>query len=155
MRRKVGKSDEVLKNVLSIVSIALVAFLLIVLFKLKGGILGMVLGTIAVAALIYWLMEIKKIFKEQKAPTSEEHEWFYDLIEEEENITFIAKVPGPAREVKAKIVDDLLEIKGGGNFIQKVEIPKGTRLQDRSYINGVLHVKLQKTKTLNNKISSK
>ena len=53
MRRKEGKPDELLKNVLSIVSIAVVALLLIVLFKLKGGILGMVLGTIAVAALIY------------------------------------------------------------------------------------------------------
>lgn len=155
MRRKEGKSDELLRNVLSIVSIAVVALLLIILFKLKGGILGMVLGTIAVAALIYWLLETKKIFKEQKAPASEEHEWFYDLIEEEENITFVAKVPGPAREVKAKIVGDMLEIKGGGNFLQRVQMPKGTRLQDKSYVSGVLHLKLQKTATPNNKIPSK
>ena len=155
MRRKEGKPDDLLKDVLSIVSIAIVAFLLIVLFKLKGGILGMVLGTIAVAALIYWLMEIKKIFKEQKTTSPEEAEWFYDLIKEGENVTFIAKVPGPAREVKVKIADDLLEIKGGGNFMQKVQIPKGTRLQNKSYINGVLHVKLQRTATPNDKIPSK
>jgi len=155
MRRKEWKSDELLRNVLSIVSIAVVALLLIVLFKLKGGILGMVLGAIAVAALIYWLMEIKKIFEEQKAPTSEEHEWFYDLIEEEENITFIAKVPGPAREVKAKIVDDMLEIRGGRNFLQRVQIPKGTRLQDKTYVSGVLHIKLQKTATPNSKIPTR
>ena len=137
---------------LSIVSIAVVALLLVVLFKLKGGILGMVVGTIAVAALIYWLMEIKKIFEEQKAPTSEEHEWFYDLIEEEENITFIAKVPGPAKEVKVKIVDDILEIKGGRNFLQRIQIPKGTILQEKTYISGVLHLKLQKTATPNSEM---
>jgi len=154
MRRKEEKPDELLKNVLSIVSIAVVALLLIVLFKLKGGILGMVLGTIAVAALIYWLMEIKKIFREEKPPSSEESEWFYDLIEEEENITFIAKVPGPAREVKVKIVGDMLEIKGGRNFMQRVQIPKGIRLKNKSYTNGVLHIKLQKTATPNHKILS-
>jgi len=154
MRRKEEKPDELLKNVLSIVSIAVVALLLIALFKLKGGILGMVLGTITVAALIYWLMEIKKIFREQKLPSLEEYEWFYDLIEEEENITFTAEVPGPAREVKIKIVGDMLEIKGGGNFFQRVQIPKGTRLQNKSYTNGVLHIKLQKTATPNNKILS-
>lgn len=147
MKRKREKPDELLKNMLSIVSIALVAFLLIVLFKLKGGLLGMVLGTVAVAALIYWLMELKKIFREQKAPFSEEAEWFYDLIEERENIALIGKVPGPAREVKVKIVGDMLEVTGGGNFLQRVQIPKGIRLQDKSYVGGVLHVKLQKTET--------
>jgi len=145
MRRKEEKSDELPRNVLSIVSIAVVALFLILLFRLKGGILGIVLGTIAVAALIYWLMEMKKIFGEQKVPSAEESEWFYDLIEEGENITFTAKVPGPAREVKVKIVDDMLEIEGGGNFLQRVQIPRGTRLQDKSYVNGVLHLKLQKT----------
>jgi len=115
----------------------------------------MVLGTVAVAALIYWLMEIKKIFGKQKLPSSEESEWFYDLIEDKDNVTFIAKVPGPARAVEVKTVGDMLEIKGGGNFMQRVQLPKGSTLQDKSYINGVLHVKLQKTETHNNMIPSK
>ncbi len=152
MRRKEWRSNELVRDLLSIVSIAVVALILIVLFKLKGGILGMVLGTVAVAALIYWLMEIKKIFEEQKALASEEHEWFYDLVEEAENITFIAKVPGPVREVKVKVVGDTLEIKGGRNFLQRVQIPKGIRLQDKTYTNSILHLKLQKTATPNSKM---
>ena len=39
-------------NILSIISIAVVALLLILLFKVKGGILGIVLGAVAVATLI-------------------------------------------------------------------------------------------------------
>ena len=155
MRRKDWKSDELVRDALSIVSIAIVSLFIILIFKLKGGVIGIALGTVAVAALIYWLIEIKKIFKEQNAPASEEHEWFYDLIEEEEYITFVAKVPGPAKEVKVKVVGDTLEIKGGRNFFQKVQIPKGTRLQDKTYTNGILHLKLQKTATLNNKMYSK
>jgi HSP20 family molecular chaperone IbpA len=145
MKRKREKPNELLKNALSIVSIVVVAALLIVLFRLKGGILGIVLGTVAVAALIYWLMELKKIFREQEAPFPEEAEWFYDLIEERGTIAFTGKVPGPAKEVKVKIVGDMLEIKGGRNFSQRVQIPRGTKLQDKSYIGGVLQVKLQRT----------
>lgn len=155
MKRERESSQELLKDALSIVSIVAVALVLIVLFKVKGGILGIILGTIAVAMLIYWLMEINKIFREEKIPSSEEHEWFYDLVEERENVTFIAKVPGPVKEVRLKIVgnSDMLEIKGGGNFTRRVKIPRGARLQEKSYINGVLYVKFQKMETSNGILS--
>lgn len=155
MKRERESSQELLKNALLIVSIVAAALLLIVLFKVKGGILGIILGTIAVAMLIYWLMEINKIFREEKIPSSEEHEWFYDLVEERENVTFIAKVPGPAKEVRLKIVgnSDMLEIKGGGSFTRRVKIPRGARLQEKSYINGVLYVKFQKMETSNGILS--
>lgn len=155
MRRKKEISDELLENVLSLVGIAAVALFLIVLFRLKGGILGVVLGTIAVAALIYWLMEIRKIFRERKPPSPQGYEWFYDLFEEGEHITLIARVPGPSKEVKIKIVDDMLVIRGGGDFVQRIQMPKGARLQNKSYVNGVLHVKLQRTTVPNNKMPSK
>jgi len=137
MKRKRKKPEETL-NILSIISIAVVALLLIILFKVKGGILGMVLGAVAVATLIYWLKEIKKIWGEV--------EWFYDLIDDGEGVTLIAKVPGPAEEVKVSLHKGVLAIRGGGNFERRVQIPKEVELQDKSYINGVLHVRLQKLK---------
>jgi len=154
MKRERQK-PELLTNILSIMSIAVVALLLILLFKVKGGILGMVLGTIAVAALIYWLKEIKKILGEEKALSPEEAEWFYDLIEEGEGLTLIAKVPGPAEKVKVRLINEILEIKGSGNFMQRLHVPKGAQLQDKSYVNGILHVRLQRLKTPSNQISSK
>ena len=145
MKRKRKNSEEPL-NILSIISIAVVALLLILLFKVKGGILGMVLGAVAVATLIYWLKEIKKIFREEKAYPTGEVEWFYDLIDDGEGVTLIAKVPGPAEEVKVRLHKGVLEIRGGGNFERRVQVPKEVELQDKSYINGVLHVRLQKLK---------
>ncbi len=146
MRREGEKKDETLGNLL-MVGVAVVIILLIVLFKLKAGILGVIIGTVAALVLIYWLMEVKRIFQE-KAPALEEPEWFYDLIEEEENITFVAKVPGPAQEVKVKIVRGMLEVRGGGNFLKRIQVPKGVELQDEKYANGILQVRLRKTETL-------
>ena len=137
MKRKRKNPEETL-NILSIISITVVALLLILLFKVKGGILGMVLGAIAVAALIYWLKEIKKIWGEV--------EWFYDLFDDGEGVTLIAKVPGPVEEVKVSLQKGVLEIRGGGNFERRVQVPKEVELQDKSYINGVLHVRLRKLK---------
>lgn len=142
------KPDELLRSVLTIVGIAVAAILLIALFKLKGGVLGFIIGTIAAAALIFWLMEAKRIFEEHKAPSSKEYELFYDLIEEEENIIFVAKVPGPAEEVKVKIVGDMLEVKGGRNFLKRVRVPKGLEMEDKKYVNGILWARLRKTETL-------
>lgn len=142
MKRKRAKTD-VIKNILSIVSVAVVALFIILIFKLTGGLLGLVLGTIAVAALIYWLKEIKGILTEGEAPSPKEAEWFFDLIEDEKGVTIIAKVPGPEEKVKVRLVNEYLEIKGGADFNQKVRVPKNAKLQDISYINGVLEVKLQ------------
>lgn len=154
MRIGSEKPDELI-NILSIISIAVVAPLLILLFKFKGGILGMVLGTVAVASLIYWLKEIREISREEKVPSQEEDDWFYDLIKEGGSVTLIAKVPGPAEEVKVRLVNHILEIKGGGTFIRRVNVPEGSQLQSKSYINRVLYVKLQRVKTPKSKLPSK
>ncbi|MGB9718892.1 MAG: Hsp20/alpha crystallin family protein [Thermoproteota archaeon] len=140
------RQDEPLGILL--VAVATVVILLIVLFKLKGGILGVMIGILAAAALTYWVIEVKRILKEQKAPSLGKREWFYDLIEEEESITFVAKVPGPAQEVKVKIVRGMLEVKGGGGFLERIRMPKNVELEDEKYVNGILHVRLRKTETL-------
>ena len=137
------KQDELLGSLL-LVAVAIVIILLIVLFKLKGGILGVIIGIIAAAALTYWVIEVKRILKEQKAPSLGKHEWFYDLIEEGENVTFVAKVPGPAQEVKVKIVGGMLEVEGGGGFLKRIRVPKNVELEDKKYVNGILHVRLRK-----------
>ncbi|MEM2479791.1 MAG: Hsp20/alpha crystallin family protein, partial [Candidatus Bathyarchaeia archaeon] len=110
--------------------------------KVKGGLLGAILGSIIVFALIYWMREVKRIFSAQRK-TVEEHDWLYDLIEEGENLIFVAKVPGPPEEIKVRVSDGVLEIKGGGNFLRRVEISKDAKLVEKSYANGVLLLKLR------------
>ncbi|MEM1607461.1 MAG: Hsp20/alpha crystallin family protein [Candidatus Bathyarchaeia archaeon] len=137
-----NNSSETLLNLILGVSAALAAILLIVVFKVKGGLLGAILGSIIVFALIYWMREVKRIFSAQRK-TVEEHDWLYDLIEEGENLIFVAKVPGPPEEIKVRVSDGVLEIKGGGNFLRRVEISKDAKLVEKSYANGVLLLKLR------------
>lgn len=150
--RKNTKDTLDILDILSIISIAIVALLLIVLFKVKAGILGIFLGAIAVATLIYWLKEIKKIFREEEAylkvkgakEKKGESEWFYDLTDDGESMKLTAEVPGPAEEVNVRLHEGALEIRSGTGFTRSVQVSKGVRVQDWSYINGVLRVRLQK-----------
>lgn len=151
------KNTKDFSDILLIVSITIVALLLILLFKIKAGILGIVLGAITVAALFYWLKEIKKIWRDEKdyrsiKKTLEKKkyktEWLYDLTDDEEYIILTAEVPGPTEEVKVRLHKNVLEIGGGSNFTQKVKISKEVELQNRTYVNGVLSVKLRKLKRL-------
>ena len=144
-------------DVLSIISITIVALVLIVLFKVKAGVLGIVLGVIAVAALIYWLKEAKQIFREEEAYLSvkkkldrekDEVEWFYDLTDDGESMIFTAEVPGPVEEVNVRLGESILEIKGGGDFTHSVSVPKEVQVQEWSFKNGVLRVRLQKLRRL-------
>lgn len=152
-KRKNTKDTLDILDILSIISITLVALILIVLFKVKAGILGIFLGAIAVATLIYWLKEAKKIFREEEAyrrvkrtidKKEREAEWFYDLTDDGENMTLTAEVPGPAEEVNVRLHEGALEIRGGTGFTRRVPVSKEVRVQDTSYINGVLRVRLQK-----------
>jgi len=127
-------------------SIAVVAVLLFLLFRARGGMLGMILGAVAVIILIYWFRELKSLFREEEAYPKGKAEFFYDLFDEGETLIFVAKVPGPAEEVEAKLGRGFLEIRGGGNFVRRVKVSKGVKLQTKSYTDGVLHIKLQKTK---------
>ncbi len=152
-RRKNAKDTLDMLDILSIISITIVASLLIVLFKVKAGILGIGLGAIAVATLIYWVKEAKKIFREEEAylkvkrtidKKEGEAKWFYDLIDYGESMKLTAEVPGPAEEVNVRLHEGTLEIRGGRDFTRSVQVSKGVRVQDWSHSNGVLHVRLQK-----------
>ncbi|MCX8170392.1 MAG: Hsp20/alpha crystallin family protein [Candidatus Bathyarchaeota archaeon] len=135
-------SNKMLLNLILGVSATLAIALLILAFKVKGGLIGAILGSIIVLALIYWMREVKRIFSVRRN-TAEEHDWLYDFIEEGEDVIFVAKVPGPPEEVRVKLTDGVLEIRGGGNFFRKVELSRDAKIVEKSYVNGVLRLKLR------------
>lgn len=142
-----SKRRNELSNALSITGVALVALFIILLFKVKGGLLGMILGVVAVATLIYWLREMRG-FLGDEGYIKDEAEFFYDLIDDGDELIFVAKVPGPAEEVEAKLEQGFLEIRGGGKFFRTVKVPEVAELETKSYTNGVLHVRLQKVRRI-------
>lgn len=142
-----GKGRDELLNALSIAGVALLALFLVLLFKIKGGLLGMILGVAAVVTLVYWLGELRSLFRED-AFLGGEAEFFYDILDEGEELVFVARVPGPPEEVEARLEEGFLEVKGGGRFLRAVEVSGAAELEEKSYINGVLHVRLRKSTRL-------
>jgi len=149
MAQRVRDSNEMLANLMILVGVIIAAIFIMAVFKLKGGLLGLILGTIAVIAMIYWVREIRRVFNEKSEidfADMEERDWLYDLIEDEENMIFVARVPGPPKEIKVKVTSGMLEIRGGGGFTKRVQIPEDVKLLEKSYVNGVLRLKLRRLK---------
>jgi HSP20 family molecular chaperone IbpA len=139
-----NKRDDLFKA-LSIAGVATLALFILLLFKIKGGLLGLILGVAAIATLIYWLSEMRSLLRDEAYPKNEE-EFFYDLLDEGEELLFVAKVPGPAEEVQARLKQGFLEVKGGGKFLRSVKVSDAAELEAKSYINGVLQVRLRKSR---------
>ena len=106
------------------------------------------IGAGAITA-IYWISVIKKMAKEVVVPkfTAREAEaknWVYDLIKGENEIVFVAEVPGPDDKIMVRLIDGILYVRGSSRFSKEVPIEGSEQMQitDFKYRNGVLTLKI-------------
>lgn len=148
-RRTPRDMADVVSMFISVFGIFLIAVLLIFLVRIQRGLLGIVLAGVSVILIIYWMREIKNVFKgEFQNFQSSKKKWTYDVLEGTDLITVIAEVPGPADLVKIKLNKRSITIFGGDKFQKKISIPKGISLIDKSYVNGILNVRLSKSRNV-------
>jgi len=131
--------DEIVETLLWTVLIAVVAFLIILSLRLKGGALSLFLIVATIAFSVYWIRELRR----GKARGLEK-KWGYEVIETDKEVLVIAEVPGPEDEVKVSLDGDRLEIRGGNDFFRKVRVKKARGLIGFTYVNGILNVQLKK-----------
>ncbi len=108
-----------------------------------------ILITIAAGLVIYWVYELRRISRtqEQKMPREvEQKDWVYDLIKSNDEMVFVAEVPGPEDQINVRLAAGILRIKGGQNFSKDVQLDLTTEMgiSDYKYRNGVLTIKIQK-----------
>jgi HSP20 family molecular chaperone IbpA len=114
------------------------------------GFVSFVLVGAAAVTMIYWAFVLKKMTKEQKpkysAREQETKSWVYDLIKGDEEIIFVAEVPGPEDKVMVRLIDGILYIRGSGNFSKEVPIEGANEMKiyDFKYRNGVLTLRIKK-----------
>ncbi|MBS7634906.1 hypothetical protein KEJ34_05355 [Candidatus Bathyarchaeota archaeon] len=154
MKRNKKETNDLFRSILLVLSASALALLVILFFKLKSGVQGIIVGAIAVAVLIYWLVEIDKILKENRTSPLGGHELFHDFFEDEEGITILVKMPRQFNEVEVRISGENLEIKGNGKLLERLQIPREVKLKEKSYVKGILQVRLQKTVKSGRKISA-
>jgi HSP20 family molecular chaperone IbpA len=104
----------------------------------------------AAVVMIYWVRVLKNMTKnvqpQYTAKESDTKNWVYDLIKGENEIVFVAEVPGPEDVVSVRLIDGILYIRGAGRFSKEIpiEVTPDMGIHDFKYRNGVLTLRIKK-----------
>ena len=120
----------------------------VLLARSQGGI-GFIFLAAASGLMVYWVREIRLMARSEEkamAREMEQKDWVYDLIKNNDEMVFVAEVPGPEDQINVRLADGVLRIKGGQNFAKEVplELTQDMGISDYKYRNGVLTIKIQK-----------
>ena len=118
------------------------------LARSQGGV-GFIFLAAASGLMIYWVREVRLMARSDErkmAKEIEQKDWVYDLIKDNDEMVFVAEVPGPEDQISVRLTGGLLRIKGGQNFTRDVplELTQEMGISDYKYRNGVLTIKIQK-----------
>lgn len=130
-----------------------IGIMFVMLARSQGGI-GFLFLAVASGLMIYWIREIKLMTRseEQKmmmlrGEAEQQKDWVYDLIKNNnDEMVFVAEVPGPEDQINVRLTNGFLRIKGGQNFARDVplELSQEMGISDYKYRNGVLTIRIQK-----------
>lgn len=120
----------------------------VLLARSQGGV-GFIFLAIASGLMIYWVRAARMMARSEESKLAKEikqKDWVYDLIKNNEEMVFVAEVPGPEDQINVRLLEGLLHIKGGQNFTREVplELTEEMGISDYKYRNGVLTIKIQK-----------
>lgn len=120
----------------------------VLLARSQGGV-GFIFLAIASGLMIYWVREVRMMARSEDnkmAKEIEQKDWVYDLIKNNDEMVFVAEVPGPENQINVRLTEGLLRIRGGQNFTREVplELTQEMGISDYKYRNGVLTIKIQK-----------
>ncbi len=112
---------------------------------------GFIMLGIASPFIAYWAIHLRKVFKvEEVKPIpsrmEQQKDWVYDLIRGENEIIFVAEVPGPEEMVNARLMNGMLYINGGQNFSKVIQLDVGEDMgiAEFRYKNGILTLRIKK-----------
>lgn len=120
----------------------------VLLARSQGGV-GFIFLAIASGLMIYWVREARLMARSEESNLAKEikqKDWVYDLIKNDDEMVFVAEVPGPENQINVRLTEGLLRIKGGQNFTRDVplELTQEMGISYYKYRNGVLTIKIQK-----------
>ncbi|MEM3077758.1 MAG: Hsp20/alpha crystallin family protein [Candidatus Nitrosotenuis sp.] len=148
--KKSYSSEQSINFIVPIMIILFLGIVYIMSLRYGQGAVSFILVGIAAATMIYWGFVLKKMTKTEKpkytAREAESKNWVYDLIKGNEEIIFVAEVPGPDDKIMVRLIDGVLYVRGSGNFSKEVPIDgaSGMEIADFKYRNGVLTLRIRK-----------
>lgn len=136
--------------VIPLLALMFIGIMYVVTARSQGSV-GFILLAVASGLMIYWVRELKMMSRsdEQQRMSKEpdQKDWVYDLIKNNnEEMVFVAEVPGPEDQINVRLTSGVLRIKGGQNFVKDIPLELTTEMgiSDYKYRNGVLTIKIQR-----------
>jgi len=148
--KKTYSNEQSINFIIPIMIILFLGIIYIMSLRSGHGSVSFILIGVAAATMIYWGFVIKKMTKTDKPKYSvrdtESKNWVYDLIKGDDELVFVAEVPGPDDKIMVRLIEGVLYIRGSGNFSKEVPIEGATNMQisDFKYRNGVLTLRIKK-----------
>lgn len=142
--KKVGLN--VLTLVIIVIGTIVIGVTLTLFLRFQRGLIGILASILVTTLLIYWLREIKNIIKNEFSAfrSKRDGRWIYDIIDRKGEITLVGEVPGPEHQINIKVMEGMLEVLGGRNFKEKVDLREKVEIIGTTYRNGVLNIKFKK-----------
>lgn len=148
--KKTYSNEQSINFIIPIMIILFLGIIYIMSLRSGHGSVSFILVGIAAATMVYWGFVIKKMTKTDKPKYSvrdtESKNWVYDLIKGDDEVVFVAEVPGPDDKIMVRLIEGVLYIRGSGNFSKEVPIEGSANMQiaDFKYRNGVLTLRIKK-----------
>ena len=148
--KKRYSNDKSLDFIIPLMVLLFLGVVYIMSLRATQGYVSFILIGGAAVVMIYWMRVLKNMTKStQPQYTTKESDtknWVYDLIKGENEIVFVAEVPGPEDVVSVRLIDGILYIRGAGRFSKEIpiEVTPDMGIHDFKYRNGVLTLRIKK-----------
>ena len=136
--------------IIPLLALLFLGVMYVLVMRMKQGYVGFILLAVASVLMIYWVRELKKMVRTEEPREMpkqvEQKSWVYDLIKGNEELVFVAEVPGPEDEVNVRLINGVLHLRGGQNFARDVQldVTEDMGIAEFKYRNGVLTLKIRK-----------
>ena len=144
-------SDRSIDFIIPLSALIFISMLYVFVTRITSGYTGLLCLTITSGLMIYWVRELKKMIRvEGSKPVQKDIEgknWFYDLIKSNNEMVFVAEVPGPEEQISIMLTGGILHIKGGKSFAREICVENNNQevgISDFKYRNGILTIKIQR-----------
>ncbi len=136
--------------VIPLLALLFLGVMYVLVIRMKQGYVGFILLAVASMLMIYWVRELKKMVRTEEPREMpkqvEQKSWVYDLIKGNEELVFVAEVPGPEDEVNVRLINGILHLRGGQSFVRDVQldVTEDMGIAEFKYRNGVLTLKIRR-----------
>ncbi len=142
--------DKSLEFVIPLLVLLFLGVMYVMVIRLQYGYAGFILLGVASLLMIYWVRELKKMARTEEPRMMpkevEQKTWVYDLIKGDQEVVFVAEIPGPEDQVTVRLINGILHIRGGQGFARDVQldVTEDMGIAEFRYRNGVLTLKIRK-----------